>query len=319
MTALPYKRPLLDWWAALLAPSAPPSLLALQDLLENSEGMADFFEAVRELVPEDEDYILDRSFGPYDRGNAFIECVQAKYDLPLMDTGAGIGYFEFESYADVLCYVPVEVFGWTSEQYEDPSTHNPGTRLLLVFLAHPYDAALGPDRTSWFAEAENVVPRELLEDVLAANRQGWLPKDLEERLAGTPYAALADLARWLHHETGLIFLDCDYENSENDIGWSHEELEALGADWRESRALMDGVNALAEAVELDPEYHMRNILRLLAPAAPPKEQLRFPQLAHVPKGPPPEPLVRARPRGTALAEVFAPPRPEGGQTTRMEV
>jgi hypothetical protein len=108
--------------------------------------------------------------------------------------------------------------------------------------------------------AERRVPRALLERIPGG---GLPPSELRARLDGTPYAAAAEFAAWLCHDTGSVFLDCDDEEVVQ-IEWTRENVHELTEQWRQASALLDRVGALARWLEADPPAHFARLLDAVA-------------------------------------------------------
>ena len=203
---------------------------------------------MRELFPEAWDEVMTARETGADREAArvwaFCRHVDAKY-FPI---------YEGEQYEQVAFEVPVMRYGWSLDRLHDLDV--PFGELLLACLCgdpYLYDSGI---RVSMLDEAERRVPRHLLVQIPG---DGLAPVDLHERLDGTPYAAAADFADWIFHDTGLVFLDCDDEE-EVSIEWTRESVLELTEHWRQANALLERVAELTRWLEADPPAHFARLL-----------------------------------------------------------
>lgn len=141
--------------------------------------------------------------------------------------------------------------------------------LVLAILGREWEAL--QDRTAW-GELRAACPT-LPEEPPSALPAAPLSEEQAARaFAGTPYAALAGLIRWMAGETGSPFLDTNSEwgmdttFDPNDLGVVRE----LAESWRTVAVpLLDAVEALTTLIATDPAWHLTEILAALAAAAIP--------------------------------------------------
>ncbi|GAI12905.1 unnamed protein product, partial [marine sediment metagenome] len=137
-TAAP-PRPAPVFPLALLAAKliiGPPSLSRLIDLLENSDSIAYFLELVREYLPEHENEIMS-NVDDEDRISCFHRYFSNQY-FPLQDTGT---YYEDFTISDFIRQIPVELMGFSGDDYEEFNSFRDGFVLLLSIVESPYDSA----------------------------------------------------------------------------------------------------------------------------------------------------------------------------------
>ncbi len=161
-----------------------------------------------------------------------------------------------EEYAELVDEVPFYRFGFT---YDEVEAWDGRTGHLLLMIAVLGGAMPGLAAHCDCLREEAHVTDETLALIPADQRD---PAALDAALVGTPYAATADLARWLYGDTGSCFLDATWEMQVIDNeGWTPGIVATLTAQWRAAEALMGRVDALATLLETDPDAHFAALLR----------------------------------------------------------
>ena len=166
-----------------------------------------------------------------------------------------------EEYAEIVGEVPFYRFGLT---YDEVEAWDGRVGHLLLMIAVLGDAMPGLAAHCDLLREEAGIADETLALIPAEQRD---PATLDAALAGTPYAATGDLARWLYGDTGSCFLDATWEMQVLDNeDWTPGLIAELTTQWRAAEALMALVDALATLLEADPDGHFADLLRAIGPS-----------------------------------------------------
>lgn len=177
---------------------------------------------------------------------AFIERFSAEY-FPLVPGDA---------YAEVVGEVPFERLGFT---YDDVEEYGGRLGYLMLIVAVLGDTTPGLVAHCETLRDEAGIAPDTLALIPADQRD---PDELDAALAGGPYAAAADLARWLYGTTGSCFLDLTWEMQVLDNeGWTRAFVDELRAQWLAAEPLIARVDALATLLESDPDARFAALLR----------------------------------------------------------
>lgn len=164
--------------------------------------------------------------------------------------------------------MPFYRFGLT---YDEVETWDGRTGHLLLMIAVLGDTMPGLAAHCDVLREEMGIADETLALIPADQRD---PTALDAALAGTPYAATGDLARWLYGDTGSCFLDATWEMQVLDNeDWTPGLIAALTTQWRAAEALMARVDALATLLEAAPDAHFAALLRAAGPIRQPAEAI----------------------------------------------
>jgi hypothetical protein len=262
----------------------PPSLAHLIDLFANSEVVKAFAELVREYLPEHEAEIMSQDMDG--RMQKFCEYFNPRY-FPLAD-GA---YCEIDM-EDFVSYIPVDLMGFTYEDYHNFEDFRPGYILMLSLVVYPYWDGYESDeelrlanqgklekmvaaRVPIVEEVARLVGEELAA-LIPAN--GWSPEDLHRMTDGTNYEGCGDFADWVCSATGCMQLDATYEEYSGEE-WRRELVEELTKQWPKVRQVQMKIAHMTDWLEDDPRTNFRELLAFLLDRKDmivPKEQLPLP-------------------------------------------
>lgn len=199
----------------------PPSLVRLIDLLQDSDALAEFLVLVKEFLPENRTEIM-AEIEDYDRIRRFSYHFSRKY-FPLDDEYTH--YDEF-TLADFTHHIPVGLFGFTYDDYEEFNSYRDGFILLLSLLESPIYGEEG-QRVPILEAVKNLVGSGPLEVIPP---DGWSLDDLRTMLNNTPYEGAVAFAEWVHCDTGCWQLDANYMEYEGEE-WSRRIVEGLTEQW----------------------------------------------------------------------------------------
>ena len=248
--------------------TGPLSLAALVDLLNNSETIVLFRELVRELLPEHEADIMAADTNS--RIARFIFHFNKRY-FPLSEM------IDFDEYdlEEFLDHIPVELMGFSYEDFHQYADFRDGYVLMLALVTNPYEDSEDGGRVPIIESAAKMVDPGLL-DMIPAD--GFSTEVLHKKLDGTKYSSIPAFADWVNSETDCMLLNATY----HDYGvepWSRSIVETLTAEWPQVEVLQDEMTAAAAWFEENPRQNFREILFYLLDKEDcivPKEQLPLP-------------------------------------------
>lgn len=258
--------PLSDLARRLLV--GPPSLANLADLLQNSEIAAEFRDLVRTYVPEHEADIMSQESEA--RIVEFARYFGQRY-FPL-STEVESDDFTF---GDLLRFIPVDLMGFSYEDYHMFQDFRPGFVLLLALVGIPWGDDAEGGRVPLLEEVQQLVGKQLVELIPA---EGWEPADLHRMLDGTQYEGAALFADWVYGNTGFWQLDATYDGYEGEP-WDKESVETLARQWPRVVDIQNKITAMYVMLEEDTNYNYRNLLYAITDRKDliiPKEQLALP-------------------------------------------
>lgn len=266
-TATPKSEPVFP--LAVLAAKlivGPPSLSRLIDILEDSDTVAYFLELVREYLPRYEGEIMAEA-DDTSRILRFCHYFNSQY-FPLSDM---CGEYEL---ADFTQYIPVDLMGFTNEDYESFNDFRDGFILLLSLVESPYDSN---ERVPILERVKELVGKNLAELIPA---DGWDLECIHRMLEGTEYEGCAVFADWVHSNTGCWQLDADYLNYEPEH-WDPGIISSLTEQWPMVIDLQEKMTNAYVWLEEDLYHNFHKLLKVLLGVeiedeSIPKEQIPFP-------------------------------------------
>jgi len=249
--------------------TGPPSLVALIDLMENTETVQEFIELVREYLPDHEADIVSCDIDG--RIARFVLHFSERY-FPLAETAD----WDDMTLADFLHHIPVELMGFTYEDYHEFQDYRPGYILMLSVVDSPF---YDPDEGGRVAIQEAVselIGRGVM-DLLPS--EAWTTEQLHEKLDDTKYAGVATFADWVNAETGCLQLDANYE----DYGpedWSRRVIGDLTEQYPRIGEIWDKIFNIATWLEEDLNRNFREFIYYMTDNEDafivPKEQIPLP-------------------------------------------
>ncbi len=246
--------------------TGPPSLRHIIDLLQNSEVVADFRELVREYLSEHEDFIMSQE-DDEGRIREFVWYFQRQY-FPLSDN---IDLNEY-SLGDFVSEIPIDLQGYSYEDYHEFADFRSGYTLLLSLVTSPHEEGA---RVPILEKVRELVGEDT---VGLIPPEGWEPADLHRMLDKTDYAGAAVFADWVHSETGCMILDAsrtDYAGEH----WRRDLVEELTEQYLRVNELWGEIQDIADRLEGDMHGLFRELLSVLLERKDlviPKEQLPLP-------------------------------------------
>jgi len=245
---------------ARLRSLGPPSLSAMISRFGDVEEYQEFVMLVREYVPEYEsEILLQPSVGT--QIQQFASRFQDRY-FPLAYQLTDDLAFEDIRYYDLTRAIPVEVRGWTYDEYDYISSDaRPGVQLACYLIENPYET----DARVSLAEA---CAEHVGQALVAQVPEGGIKHEVVHRLFdNSPYKPLAMLCDWFWQDTGNFFLDTDYEFLSYNMGepeWSMEKVQILTRQWQEANAFQDEIDNFVEWLEGDLKSRFQEILDFIA-------------------------------------------------------
>jgi len=212
--------PLADLAKKLLV--GPPSLVRLMDILEDSDTVAGFLALVREFLPDYEADIMAAVSDSY-RIERFCHYFNNAY-FPLDDGRL----LEEYTLGDFTYKIPVQLMGWSCDEYEEFASYRPGFILLLAMVESPYDTSVYDDeRVPILEEVKKLVGQKLMELIPP---DGWSLDDIHRMFDDSPYPGVAAFADWIHQNTGCWQLDANTSEYEEEV-WSRRVVDGLTEQW----------------------------------------------------------------------------------------
>lgn len=249
---------------------SPPSVAALIELLERWEWVHDFYELVREFLPEHEREIM--GLMPEEKVERFYHLFQERY-FPLEESP----FFDFEGFEYIVSSIPVPVMGiGYTEYHEWEEDMRVSFVLLLSLVVYPWYGSETEGRgfkVSLLEEVANKLGKEIVDRIPV---EGWTPEELHELLDNTRFEGVACFGDYIGHATETYFMDADREDYIDEIPWSRENVDTLTEEWQTARVLMDKIEHMYDWIEDNPQANFGEIVDFLANRVP-KEQLPLPE------------------------------------------
>ena len=232
----------------------PPSLAILLARFASADDYRDFVTLVREFLPEREHEIL-RQPDPVNQIATFVSHFTDRY-FPLEE-----GFCDMvEGYEEFLIHIPVQVMGIGYDDYHEiPDQYRLGYQLMTYLLEDPYEGEEGDARIALAEACRKHMPVDLLHRVPGG---GLSFDDAHQFLDNTPYAAVANWGDVLTANTGVPFLDIDYDSLyQCEVPqWTREWVEDLTQAWQRAEVINQSIFRLAEWLEEDPPNRFREII-----------------------------------------------------------
>ncbi len=196
--------PLSNLARRLLA--GPPSIAYILELLENSEVVAAFMELVSQYLPDREEEI--RTADVDDRIRLFSHYFGQSY-FPLSDERLLDEY----TLEDFVRQIPVELMGFSYEDYHDFSDFRTGIILLLSLIESPHYGVGDGGRVPIITHVSDLLGGDIAGLIPA---DGWTPQELHELTDGTKFEGVGAFADWVHCQTDCWVLDANYSDYEGE-------------------------------------------------------------------------------------------------------
>ena len=206
----------------------PPSLSRLFNLIMNFESVADFLELVREYLPEREAAIMSQ-IDDTDKIRAFSHYFSDRY-FPLSDNSL-MAYDDY-TLSDFTNCIPVDLFGFSYDDYHEFLNYRDGLTLLLALIESPFDDEA---RIPILEEAVSLVGKNLVELIPVG---GVGLDEIHRMLDETKYEGVAAVADWTHSNTGCWQLDATYSDYEAEL-WSRNIVDGLTLQMSQVNELHD--------------------------------------------------------------------------------
>ena len=231
----------------------PPKLGELIIMVEGSETILDFYDLVRNFLPEYEIEIMN----------------QPNNELKLFKFAEFFGenYFplEFEASEDseedmdmFTRYIPVYCQGLGYDDYDALCSGDGSPEIVVAasLIVPPYE-----DHEALVAVQENLCEayKDVNKELLPA--RGWSPQELHTWLDGSKWEGLAWYADWFHENTNSIILNTNYDYYSGEITWSRELVQSLTEEQEYIREYARQTNRFGDLV--DPRHGSGPVNELL--------------------------------------------------------
>jgi len=241
--------PLANLARCLLA--GPPSIAYILQLLENSEVVVAFMELVSEYLPERENEI--RTADVDDRIRLFSHYFGQRY-FPLSDSLS----LDDSTLEDFIREIPVDLMGFSYEDYHEFSDFRTGYILLLSLIEDPYGDSEG-GRVPIIAYVSDLLGGDVA-GLIPAN--GWTPEQLHELTDRTKFEGVGAFADWVHSQTDYWLLDANYDEYVGE-SWQPNSVAALTEQWPVVRQIQDQMARVVEFIEENPKKSFLELLNIL--------------------------------------------------------
>lgn len=230
--------------------SGPPSLSYLIDLFDSSETVAAFFDLVSEYLPDHEHEI--RAADVDRRMHLFCHYFGQQY-FPLNDD-----IFEEDDLEQFLYQIPVELMGFSYEDYHEFTDFRIGFILIMSLAENPYYGDEG-GRVPIITHISDIFGREVASLI---SQEGWTPEFLHERTDGTKFEGIGEFADWVHSQTDCWQLDANFNEYEGEH-WSQQTVQVLAEQWPRVCEIQGKINHVTEYIEQNPRQRFLQLLELL--------------------------------------------------------
>lgn len=248
--------------------TGPPSLARLIDFIEGSDAIADFLSLIREFLPENEAEIMSE-IDDESRIERFRRCFNPRY-FPLSEVDT---FYDDFTLSDFIRQIPVDLMGFTADDYEQFNEVREGFILLLSLCESPYiDRS---ERIPLLERVKELVGKGLVELIPP---DGWDYDDIHRMLDNTEYEGAVAFADWIFSSTDCWQLDANYMDYSPEA-WSRELVNGLTAQWPTVVDLQAKMQRMFEWLEEDMYHNFEKLLATmlgLRVEMVPKEQMPFP-------------------------------------------
>lgn len=247
----------------------PPSIGYITSLLEDSEGIVAFMELVSEYLPEHEADI--RAADLDDRIRLFSHYFGQRY-FPLADQ-----ILDDYTLEDFIRQVPVELMGFSYDDYHEFTDFRTGYILLLSLVESPFVGEGDGERVPIIAQVSDLLGNDVAALIPA---EGWSPQQLHELTDDTPFDGVGAFADWVHSITDCWMLDANYYEYEGEP-WDPHIISNLASQWPRVCEIQDKISHVTEFIEQNPKARFMELLNILLGVntnefVVPKEQLPLP-------------------------------------------
>lgn len=277
-----------------------PSLGALLSYFEEPELMAYFLDMIDEYLPEWRAEIMSNEYIG-DRIGIFIREFSSRHfdihgewvqSIFSGDYGDGDEEGETSLLEGLVHYIPLEVEGFTEDDYHGFQYKTAGFQLMLSLVRCPYEVPedfschgmipknSGGLRVPLLEEMKKLVGEDLARRIPEA---GWEREHIHALVDGTKYAGLGDFADWVEHETGCTILDLSEDDYNMDPwDWDRETVDRLSRERRIAGEKQARSDELGKWLEQNPRENFGKMLKyMLGKKLPPKEEPRPRTLAEI--------------------------------------
>lgn len=251
--------------------SGPPSLAYIVELFENSDVIAAFMELVQEYLPDYEQEI--RSADIDERIRLFSSYFERHY-FPLNYEL----YDDEDSLEGFLRQIPVDLRGFSYDDYHEFTDFRSGYVLLLALIESPFynDEGHG-GRIPILTHISDLFGRDVAELIPP---DGWEPAFLHQRTDGTRFDGVGVFADWVHSQTDCWVLDANYYDYDGEQ-WQQHIVAELTEQWPRVCEIERKITHVVEFMEANPRKRFLELLNLLLdvdtkPFIVPDEQLPLP-------------------------------------------
>ena len=247
----------------------PPSVAALLDAFENADYAAEFLNLIRDLLPAYERDIMSQ-IGSSERIQRFCHFFNAEY-FPLEDYMA-MAYEDFEL-GDFLHHMPVQLMGFSYDDYYQTGDYRDGFILLLALLECPYYDH--EERLPLLDKVKQLVGPRLLAMI---PDEGWSHEYVAEMFNTSEHPGVAAFANWIWQDTGYMQLDANYTEYGPEM-WSTSLVAELTEQWPRVVELQNQMSEAYNWLEEDLAHNYEIILNILnneVVAPTPIEQMSLP-------------------------------------------
>ena len=227
----------------------PPSLSRVIDIIEGSDSIAYFLELIREYLPNREADIMAR-MDDAGRIQRFTEHFNQRY-FPLSEE---FNHFDDYTIADFTRQIPVELMGFSWDDYEGFNSYRDGFVLMLALIETPYDEE---ERVPLLERAKELVGKGLVEQIPV---KGFDLDEVHRLCDGNEYEGFVAFADWIHSCTECWQLDANYGEYTGE-DWSPQIIEELTRQWPRVIDIQDKMHQMYEWIEED---LFRNFQKLLS-------------------------------------------------------
>jgi len=162
---------------------------------------------------------------------------------------------------DFIRQIPVDLLGFSYDDYHEFSDFRTGYILLLSLIENPYsdleDDAGG--RVPIITHVSDLLGRDVAGLI---PKDGWTPEQLHELTDGTKFDGVGIFADWINCQTDCWVLDANYHEYEGEA-WQPHIVSNLTSQWPQVCEILGKHAHIVDFIEENPKERFLGLLNIL--------------------------------------------------------